>query len=309
MNLLITGAWPDAKMHIPELEAMGHSVAFLQQERDELPCDPNWVEGVVCNGLFLYHPIEFFPNLRFIQLTSAGYDRVDMDYARAHNIEIHNAKGVYSIPMAEFAVAGVLQIYKQSRFFCENQKSHRWEKHRGLLELCGRTVTIVGCGSVGTECAKRFKAFGCHVIGVNRTAREDTVFETILPLDKLDEILLKTDVLILSVALTAETVQLMDRRRLGLLPHSAVVVNVSRGKVLDETALRELLDADKLYGAVLDVFESEPLPESDPLWDAPNVIVTPHNSFVGERNGERLSAVIYKTLSKESGEACLCKEV
>jgi phosphoglycerate dehydrogenase-like enzyme len=297
MNLLITGAWPDAKKHIPELEAMGHSVAFLQQERDELPCDPDWVEGGVCNGLFLYHSIECFPNLRFVQLTSAGYYRVDMDYVRAHHIEIHNAKGVYSIPMAEFAVAGVLQLYKQSRFFYENQKSHRWEKHRGLLELHGKTVTVVGCGSVGTECAKRFRAFGCHVIGVNRTAREDAAFETILPPDRLDEILPKTDVLVLSVALTNETMHLMDRRRLGLLPHNAVVVNVSRGKVLDETALRDLLEADKLYGAVLDVFENEPLPESDPLWDAPNVIVTPHNSFVGEGNGERLSAVVVSAVS------------
>lgn len=292
MNLLITGAWPDAKVHIPELEALGHAVVFLQQERDELPCDPTWVEGVVCNFLFLHHPIGQFPNLRFIQLTSAGYDRVDMDYVRAHNIEIHNAKGVYSIPMAEFAVAGVLQLYKQSRFFYENQKAHRWEKHRGLLELWGKTVTIVGCGSVGTECAKRFKAFGCRVIGVNRTVREDAVYEAVLPMDRLDELLPETDILILAVALTPETTHLMNRRRLGLLPGNAVVVNVSRGAVVDETSLRELLLSGNLSGAILDVFENEPLPESDPLWDAPNLIATPHNSFVGEYNAERLDSVI-----------------
>ena len=303
MNLLITGAWSEAKVHIPELEAMGHSVAFLQQERCELPCDPRWVEGVICNGLFLYHPIESFPNLRFIQLTSAGYDRVDMDYVRAHNIEIHNAKGVYSIPMAEFAVAGVLQLYKQARFFHENQKAHRWEKHRGLLELFGKTVVVVGCGSVGTECAKRFKAFGCRVIGVNRTVRESESFETILPLDQLDEVLPGTDVLILTVALTPETTHLMDRRRLGLMPTAAVVVNISRGAVLDETALCEMLVANHLAGAVLDVFESEPLPASAPLWDAPNLIVTPHNSFVGEGNNDRLAAVIFTTLSNASKEA------
>ena len=296
MNLLITGAWPEAKVHIPELEAMGHSVAFLQQERDALPCDPDWVEGVICNGLFLHHPIESFPNLRFIQLTSVGYDRVDMDYVRERNMEIHNAKGVYSIPMAEFAVAGVLQLYKQTRYFYENQKAHRWEKHRGLLELCGKTVTVIGCGSVGTECAKRFRAFGCQVIGLNRSDRENETFDAILPLDRLDEVLPKTDILILAIALTPETTHLLDRRRLGLLPHTAVVVNVSRGKVLDEIALRELLEADKLYGAVLDVFENEPLPESDPLWDAPNVIITPHNSFVGSSNVLRLTKRIIRNL-------------
>ena len=297
MNLLITGAWASAKEHIGEIEALGHTITFLQQERDVLPCDPAWVEGVICNGLFLHHPIGLFPNLRFVQLTSAGYDRVDMDYVRAHGIEIHNAKGVYSIPMAEFTVSGVL--YKQARFFYENQKNHRWEKHRGLLELCGKTVTIIGCGSVGTECAKRFRAFDCKVIGINRTPRADAAFEAMLPLEKLDEALPKTDVLVLAVALTPETTRLMDRRRLGLLPHSAVVVNISRGNVLDGAALREQLNAGSLAGAVLDVIETEPLSKTDPLWDMPNVIVTPHNSFVGEGNGERLRELLFQTLEWE----------
>ena len=116
MNLLITGAWHGAQEHIAEIEAMGHEVRFLQWEKDEI-VDPDWVEGVIGNGLFLHHPIESFPNLQYIQLTSAGFDRVPMDYVKAHGIEIHNAKGIYSIPMAEYAVAGVLQLYKQSRFF------------------------------------------------------------------------------------------------------------------------------------------------------------------------------------------------
>ena len=298
MNLLITGAWADAKKHFEIIEALGHSITFLQQERDALPCDPSWVEGVVCNGLFLYKPIEQFPNLRFIQLTSAGYDRVDMDYVRAHNIEIRNAKGVYSIPMAEFAIAGVLQLYKQAQFFYDNQKAHRWEKHRGLLELWGKTVTIIGCGSVGTECAKRFRAFGCKVIGLNRSLREEETFDAILPLDKLEEILPRTDVLILSVALTDETVRLMDRRRLSLLPGTAVVVNISRGAVLDGEALCEMLLDGRLAGAVLDVFENEPLGADDPIWDVPNLIATPHNSFVGEGNGKRLAAVVMSAISK-----------
>lgn len=291
MNLLITGAWPDAKEHIEEIEKQGHSVAFLQMETDALPCEPEWVEGVVCNGLFLHHPISKFPNLRFIQLTSAGFDRVDMDYVCAHNIEIHNARGVYSIPMAEYAVCGVLQLYKQARFFYENQKSHSWEKHRGLMELCGKTVTIIGCGSVGTECAKRFQAFGCRIIGVNRSQKNDTAFERILPIGELDTILPETDVLVITIALTPQTADLIDRRRLSLLPESAVVVNISRGKVVDETALIEFLTEGGLAGAVLDVFEEEPLPEDSPIWNTPNLIATPHNSFVGEGNGERFTSL------------------
>ncbi len=294
MNLLITGAWPDAKDHIPEIEAMGHPVAFLQQERDALPCDGAWVEGVVCNGLFLHHSMEQFPNLRFIQLTSAGYDRVDMDYVRSHDIEIHNAKGVYSIPMAEFAVAGVLQFYKQARFFYENQKARKWEKHRGLLELYGKTVTVVGCGSVGTECAKRFKAFGCHVIGVNRTVREDQAYDAMLPMEKMDETLLGTDILILAVALTSETRGIIDGKTFDNLRPGTVFVNVGRGALADQTALTAWLQSGGY--AVLDVFEEEPLAECSPLWNMENVILTPHNGFAGDNNPKRLWDIIKEDL-------------
>ena len=292
MNLLITGAWPDAKAHISQIEAMGHSVMFLQMEKDELPCAPEWVEGVICNGLFLHHPITMFPNLRFIQLTSAGFDRVDMDYVRAHGIEIRNARGVYSIPMAEFAVSGVLQLYKKARFFHDNQKAHVWEKHRGLRELYGKEVTVIGCGSVGTECAKRFHAFGCGITGIDIMPRKDEAFDRMLPLEELDEVLPSTDVMILTVPLTAETIHLFNKRRLGLLSHDAIVVNISRGKAVDEAALTDLLKEDRLAGAVLDVFENEPLQPDSPLWDAPNLIITPHNSFVGEGNVARLNRII-----------------
>ena len=298
MRLLITGAWGDAAKHIPEIEAMGHETVFLQQEREALPCDPKWVEGVVCNGLFLYHPIEDFPNLRFIQLTSAGYDRVDMDYIKAHGIEIHNAKGVYSVPMAEFAVAGVLQLYKKSRFFCENQKRHKWEKHRGLLELRGKTVLIVGCGDVGTECARRFKAFGCRVLGVNRSARENPAFDAIRPLSELDALLPEADVAVLTLGLSDETRRLMNAERLDKMKPGAVLVNIARGALVDTQALIDALP--RLGGAALDVFEEEPLPEDSPLWDAENVILTPHNSFVGDGNGERLARGILDFLRKEA---------
>ena len=164
MNLLITGAWQQAEENIPRLVEMGHDVAFLQNESDPLPCDPAWVEGIVGNGIFQSHPIENFTNLRYIQLTSAGYDRVPMDYVEEHGIQIHNARGVYSVPMAEFALWGVLSLYKHADFFAANQKAHAWEKNRTLLELAGKTVLVVGFGSVGAACAKTdgIKAFCCN---------------------------------------------------------------------------------------------------------------------------------------------------
>ena len=294
MNLLVTGAWSDGKNCIAELEAMGHTVTFMQYEKDELPCSYEWVEGVICNGLFLTHPIEKFTNLRYIQLTSAGFDRVDMDYVKSHGIEIHNARGVYSIPMAEFAVCGVLQIYKQAAFFRENQRNHLWEKHRGLLELAGKNVLIVGCGSVGNECAKRFKAFDCSITGVDLFPREDNLYSEMLPLDKLDNALEQADVVILTLPLTEQTRHLIDNRKLSLMKDGATLVNIARGAIVDTEAL--LNHIDRFTGAVLDVFEEEPLNENSPLWDKPNIILTPHNSFVGEGNGERLKEIIVENL-------------
>jgi phosphoglycerate dehydrogenase-like enzyme len=157
MKLLITGAWKCTSEQLNQIEAMGHSIVFMQNEKDELPCSYEEVEGVICNGLFLYHSIEKFTSLRYIQLTSAGFDRVPMDYVQAHGIAIYNARGVYSIPMAEFAISGVLQLYKQSRFFYENQKKSIWEKHRDVLELYEKTVCIVGCGSVGQNAENGFR--------------------------------------------------------------------------------------------------------------------------------------------------------
>lgn len=297
MNILITGAWPDAKKHIEQIEAMGHCTVFLQNEADALPCDPTWPAGLICNGLFLHHPIEQFRNLRFIQLTSAGFDRVPMDYVQSHGIEIHNARGVYSAPMAEFAVGSVLQIYKQFPFFRENQKAHRWEKRRDLRELTGKTVVILGCGSVGTECAKRFRVFACKLIGVDIYPRQDERFDEILPLTALDETLPAADVLILTVPLTDETRGLINAARLAAMKPDATLVNISRGAVIDEPSLAAHLQADPAFTAALDVFESEPLNESSPLWSCSNAILTPHNSFVGENDFVRLNAVVLRNLA------------
>ena len=294
MKLLITGAWQQAKNYIERIEQMGHEVCFLQNEKEELPCNPEEIEGIICNGLFLSHPIENFRNLRYLQLTSAGFDRVPMDYVKEHGIEIHNARGVYSIPMAEFAVAGVLELYKQSRFFTENQKKHKWEKHRGLQELYGKNVCIIGCGSVGDECAKRFQAFGCHVAGVDLFPREDENYQKIEGFHQLDTLLAEAEIVVLTLPLTEETYHLMNAERIEKLRDGAVLVNIARGAVIDTEAL--IPEMDRLGGAVLDVFEEEPLGEDSPLWEMENVIVTPHNSFVGEGNGERLSKVILRNI-------------
>ena len=293
MNVLVTGAFQLNSEELAALEAAGHKV-FTHPDEHAPVEQPERYEAVVCNGLFLYNPIESFTNLRLIQLTSAGLDRVPLDYIRAHGIELHNATGVYSVPMAEFAVCGILQMYKQSRFFAENQTQHKWEKHRGLLELSDKRVCILGCGDVGREIAKRLKAFACRITGVNRTVRALPDFDEVLPLDKLPDTAAVCDILICCIALTPETRGIVGKEIFDRLPAGAIFVNIARGALADEAALTAWLQSSG--HAVLDVFEEEPLPEASPLWDMENVILTPHNSFVGDGNRARLWETIKENL-------------
>ena len=296
MNLLVTGAFNCREADLQELSSLGNDVIFHQMESDSLPCSYSWVEGVICNGLFLHHPIEKIENLKYIQLTSAGFDRVDMEYIEKKGIKIFNARGVYSVPMAEFALWGVLELLKQGSAFTENQKAHKWEKRRGLKELSGKTVCVVGCGNVGTECAKRFKAFGTRVLGVDIVKPEAEFYDEYFPFEKMTDVLGRADVLVLTLPLTKETENLFDSKTFALLKKDALLVNISRGKVINQQDLISALQEGNLSGAVLDVFETEPLEENSPLWDMENVIITPHNSFVGENNLSRLREVIFENL-------------
>ena len=295
MNILVTGAWRCTQEQLDEIRALGHEVIFMQNESDALPVEPEWVEGMVCNGLFLHHDINLFSNLQFIQLTSAGFDRVPMEEVNRRGIKICNARGVYGIPMAEFAVAGVLQLYKQSRFFYENQKKREWNKNRNLLELWGRQVTIVGCGNIGQECAKRFSAFDCRIVGVDIFEAELPHIASMVHISRLREVLPQSDVVVLTLPLTEQTRHLFDEKVIGAMKPGAVIVNIARGGVVDTDALAAGLQTH-LGGAVLDVFEEEPLQADSSLWEMDNVLISPHNSFVGDHNGQRLARVILDNL-------------
>lgn len=294
MNLLITGAWQSAFEWIGVIKDKGNSVLYLQQEQNEIPCEYSWVEGVIGNRIFLTHPIEKFVHLKYVQLTSAGYDHIPMSYFKENNIPIYNARGVYSIPMAEYAVCGTLQLYKKMDYFYKNRGNHKWDKVRNIQELDGKNVAIVGCGSVGLECAKRFKAFGCNIIGIDIVKIEENCFNSTFLINSLDDLLEIIDVLILTVPLTNETHWLIDEYQLRKMKPNAIIINISRGGVINTKALIQALDS--IGGAVLDVFEEEPLEKTSRLWTKKNVIITPHNSFVGENNEKRLAKLIINNL-------------
>lgn len=307
MKLLITGAWSCTQEQIEKIRDLGHEIDFLQQEKDKVK-EPEKYDAVICNGLFLYHDIKTFVNLRYIQLTSAGFDRVPIDYIKKHDIKIYNARGVYSIPMAEFAIGGVLQIYKKSKFFYKNQTRKKWDKNREIIELYNKTVCIIGCGSTGEECAKRFAAFGCRVLGLDLVIKSNEHFEKIYPITQIDKILSISDIVLLTLPLTDQTRHLFNKDRFEICKTGMVLVNIARGGIVDTDALCDALDS-KLSGAVIDVFEEEPLNEEASLWEYDNAIITPHNSFVSECNRDRLFSVIYENLKNVTRKDNICNHL
>lgn len=295
-QVLLTGAYQYTEKQFHMIEELGWKITYVENELERLDISVDPFEVVVCNGLFLHNDIADFKNLRMVQVTSAGLERLPIRYMEKHHILYYNARGVYSIPMAEWAVMCILEIYKKAPAFFLKQQKKCWEKERSLLELTDRKVCIVGYGSVGREISKRLVAFGTKITAVNRTRIEDNIIHKWVPLSYIDEVLPEMDIVILCIALTEETRKLLNANRLGIMKQESTLVNISRGQVLDEKALIQQLKDGKFRGVALDVFEEEPLPQESALWEIPRVIVSPHNSFLGDKVKERMFGMIYKNL-------------
>ena len=298
-HVLLTGSYQYTEEQIHMIEKLGWKVTFVKNELEPIGVPADQFDAVVCNGLFLHNDIAEFKKLKMVQATSAGLDRLPVEYMEKHHIRCYNAKGVYSIPMAEWAVMSILEICKNAQSFFRKQQEHTWGKDRSLLELTGKKVCIVGYGDVGHETAKRLAAFGTEITAVNRSrVEEDGVISRWLPLDRLNEALSETDIIILCIALTEETRGLLNADRMRLMKQGSILVNVARGALIDEKALTSCLKEGKLRGAALDVFETEPLSAESELWGMPEVIIGPHNSFVGDNVSERMFSLIYRNLEK-----------
>lgn len=296
MDLLLTGCFKYSETQLDRLHNLGYTIHFMQQESGELPAPAEIFDAIVCNGLFLTHDIKDFTNLKLIQLTSAGLDRVPVDYITEAGIHIYNARGVYSIPMAEWALTKVLDIYKQSASFFTNQRLKKWEKNRTLKEVNGKNVAIIGAGSVGSEVSKRFKALGAVTTGFDLFPSENGNFDNVYHIKELSSCIANYDIIVVTVPLTDETMGMFDYKLLSHLRQDAIITNISRGKVFVEYDLIRILKERNDIIAVLDVFESEPLDANSELWGLPNAVLSPHNSFVSDGNNDRMFETIYKNL-------------
>ena len=298
MNLLLTGCFKYSVTQMKALRTLGYTVYFMQQEKEYLPLLASDVDVTVCNGLFLNHDINDFTHLKLIQLTSAGFDRVPVELIKQKGIQLYNARGVYSVPMAEWVIFRVLEHNKKGWFFKREQELGHWNKHRGLREINGSNVAIVGAGSVGQEVAKRFQAFGAITTGFDVHINETVGFNYMTLVEALKKQIGTFDVIVLTAPLLPSTRGLISREILLGMKEDAILINVARGGLIDEQALCEVLAERKDLFAALDVFETEPLNEKSPLWKLENVAISPHNSFVSDGNNRRMFDLMYRNLKE-----------
>lgn len=231
------------------------------------------------------------PRLRWVHSASAGVERVLTPLSRDRGIVITNARGVFSRPIAEYVMLMILAVSRRLPQLLELQRERTWQPLEAR-ELRDVTVGIVGLGSIGRAVATLATAFGCRVIALRRTPgpaseAEDgpdrIELERLLRPDELPALLAASDFVVLAAPLTPDTENMIDEAALSTMKRDAWLINIARGRLVDDRALIRALDAKKIGGAVLDAFRDEPLAPSSPYYDLPNVILTPHTSWSSGR--------------------------
>jgi phosphoglycerate dehydrogenase-like enzyme len=236
------------------------------------------------------------PGLRWLQVRSAGVDHLAGDPPWARGLLVTNARGVFAIPMAEYVSGAILRLNQPIEAWSVDQAARRWpasDDQRTASLVRGKTAVIVGYGSIGREVARVLDALGLRILAVKPRPdrRTDSSYRfpgtgdpdgsipaRIVGVEALVDVVPDADYLVLTLPLTPESRAIVGREVLAALPSRAWLINVSRGALVDEPELVGALRAGRLAGAVLDVAVQEPLPPDSPLWEAPNVVITPHVS-------------------------------
>jgi phosphoglycerate dehydrogenase-like enzyme len=239
------------------------------------------------------------PRLRLLQAAGAGVAQLRPRRLAERGITLTSAAGMSADAIAEFVFARLLQLRKSLRSLDEAQRRHEWQL-TVMQPLEGATMVVVGLGAIGTAVAERARAFRMRVLGVRRDPAKGgpSSVEEVLGPGALRDVLARADVVVLAAPETSATERMIDATALSSVRQGAVLVNVARGALVDEDALLASLREGRLAAAILDVTHTEPLPADSPLWDAPNLYLSPHTSAVTEDYGDRLLALYADNLRR-----------
>ncbi|MFA5522332.1 MAG: D-2-hydroxyacid dehydrogenase [Castellaniella sp.] len=283
---------------------------------DDLQAAAGQADVMVVSGMWTNDLIAQAPRLAFVQSISAGVDQYSREQFEAAGIRLASAQGANERAVAEHAMGLMLSLSRQISLARDNQRNRFW---RGMIseiarredELGGKTLVIVGMGRIGSRLAQLARAFDMHVIGVKRDiTRGVEAANEAMPQAELGQALARADYVALTCPLTPDTEGLMDAVAFAAMKPSAYLVNVARGRVVDETALMEALHNGTIAGAAIDCTHEEPLPEGSPLWDCPDLIITPHTAGETRRYEDNVIDILLENLERLwKGEAGLRNQI
>lgn len=294
MKVLFTVKYDEEKINM--VKDLGYEVIYKSEKIIENTEEINTADVLVTYDSFSRLDINQMKNLKYIQTTSVGIDQLPKQEIVERQIIVSNNRGGYSIPIGEWIVKSILDIYKNTVSFYKNQKNKVWKPDFTTKEVSGIRVGFLGTGTIAMEAAKRLKAFDVEVWGVNTKGSIREYFDKCFSTSDLDEIFKLCDVVVASMPSTKETIGLVNKDKFELMKEGSVFINIGRGDLINQDDLIDCIG--KFRGVALDVFEEEPLSEDNKLWDFDNVIVTPHNSWWSDKNPDRVFDLVYNNLKK-----------
>lgn len=238
--------------------------------------------------------------LKWMQILTAGYDNAKK-FGVPAGVQVTNVGDALAPAVGLHAVSLLLTLQRQVPLSLENQKKHGWDRRAAAKAVVpfGQTCAVLGFGHIGREIARIMRALGAHVIGVSRAGAPDSGADEMQPVAKLDDVLKRADSIMISLPLDDATRHLINARTLALCKKNAIIVNIARGGIIDQIALTQALKNGVIAGAGIDVTDPEPLPPEHPLWDAPNLYLTPHLAgAAGTVTTERIASAAANNLQR-----------
>ena len=292
-----------------DTQALDADIAFVSRDVTGLSTKH---ETLLETQIF-YNAMRRAPSLRWVHGHAAGADRPIFQELMARGVQVTTSSGANAGVVVQTALAGLLALARGFPKMLAAQRAHVWAPliKSGLpRDLAGQTAVIVGWGPIGQQLGALLAALGLHVVAVRRKALPVTdtanaAVETV-SFEDLNKVLPRADWLVLACPLNERTRELINAEALACLPAGAHLINVARGEVVDEAALVNALQSGKLAGAYLDVFAHEPLPTSSPLWDLPNVMVTPHSAGFSDANAAKVAQMFIDNLARWLAGEQLC---
>lgn len=249
------------------------------------------VEMAILQPFYFRKPfLEKLPALKIAQITGAGYDAVEIEELRKKQVVLCNTRGVMSVSIAEDVFAKLLFFTRKLRVVEQDRQEHKWDTFGQNQWMCtcyedvyGKTLGIMGCGSIGTEIAKRAKAFGMQVNVFAPSKKENAYVDKWYSGEEALKAFYKTcDYIVVSMPLKDSTRHMISKEAFREMKQSAIFINIARGPIVDTDALLYALETHEIRAAALDVFEQEPLPPDSPMWEAPNLLLTSHKAGMGD---------------------------